>query len=263
MPVASRALALSPLSAAIDLLMPPRCAACKAPVARANRFCPDCFAALPALAAPTCARCGVPLPPQAGGATECLACFRDPPPFDRAAAPFAYEGPARLAVLRLKNGREELARLMAPFMLRTLELAPGALLVPVPLHRLRLFVRGYNQAERLAEELARLACARHLPDALLRVRATPSSRGLSRAQRVANVAGAFRVNPRHAAAIRGRPVVLVDDVLTTGATASACAGALKRAGASAVHVLTWARVAPVFDATYHARPDRVGPDGEG
>jgi ComF family protein len=250
-------LVVAPLAAfargALDLLMPPRCAACKAPVARANRFCAECFASLPAIADPACARCGIPLPPRAGGSGECLACVREPPPFDCAAAPFAYEGPARSAVLRLKHGREELAALMAPAMLRRMPLPDKALIVPVPLHRWRLLTRGYNQAQLLGDAIARLGRAEHLPDALLRTRATRSTRGLSRAGRLRNVEGAFRANPRHLAKLKGRTIVLVDDVLTTGATAAAATRALKRAGAATVHVLTYARVAPVFDRTYVAQ----------
>ncbi|MFQ3595181.1 MAG: ComF family protein [Sphingomonadaceae bacterium] len=248
-------------SAVIDVLMPPQCAACKAPVATANRLCGACYAELPALARPLCRRCGIPMPPQAGGADTCLGCLAEPPAFDTAFAPFAYDGPARTLVLRFKNGREEMARLLAPFLARGAPDLPQALVVPVPLHPVRLMQRGYNQAALLAREVADRLGAPLLLEGLVRRRNTPSSRGLTRKGRARNVEGAFAVPDCAAGAFRGRPVLLVDDVLTTGATANACALALRQGGASAVHVLAFARVADVARAQYVAAPDPGDDDG--
>lgn len=135
----------------------------------------------------------------------------------------------------------------------------GALLVPVPLHRWRLFRRGYNQAALLAQAIARQARAELAVDAMVRMRATRSTRGLGRAARAAEMAGAFAVPARHRPRVSGRRVLLVDDVLTTGATASACAGALLAAGAETVDVLTYARVAADSAGAY-AAPVAAGDD---
>jgi ComF family protein len=232
------------LAAALDLLMPPLCPACKAPTQAPNRFCADCFGRLPAIPEPVCGRCGVPLPARAGGTTECLGCLKDPPPWISARAPFAYDAAARAAVVRFKNGREEMATLLAGFLLPLLPRVPRLLLVPVPLHRTRLMSRGYNQSALLARAIGAAAGLPLLVDGLSRTRATRSSQGLSRSGRARNVAGAFRVPARHQAAVAGRPILLVDDVLTTGATAAAATRALLKAGATSVHVLTFARVAP-------------------
>lgn len=234
----------------LDLLMPPTCVACKAPTASAHGWCADCLAALPHLEAPACARCALPLPPRAGGADICLGCLADPPGFDAAAAPFRYDGPARRVVLRFKNGREELAGLMARQMLAVVDPAPDWLVVPVPIHRWRLLRRGYNQARLLAAALARQSGLALEPDALCRVRATAPSRGMSRKQRARNIAGAFAPDPSRAARLLGARVLLVDDVLTTGATASACARVLRQAGATHVTALSFARVAGDASVTY-------------
>lgn len=242
-PARARSLARTAATAFLDLLMPPACAACKAPVATPHGLCAACFAALPRLHHPLCTRCGTPMPPRALVEEVCLPCRDRPPPFASARAPFGYDGAARALVLRVKTGREELAPLMARMMLATGPLPEGALLVPVPLHRWRLLARGYNQSALLAGALARLTGLPHAPDLLVRTRATPSSRGLGRAEREANVKGAFAVPGRARDRVTGATLVLVDDVLTTGATAGAATSALLAAGAAAVHVCIFARVA--------------------
>lgn len=248
-----RRIAAGAVNVALDLLMPPLCPACKAPTSLPNRFCADCFAALPAIPEPVCAHCGVPLPASAGGEANCLSCLRDPPPFSSARAAFAYEASARAAVLAFKNGREEMAPLLAGFLLPLLPPVADLLLIPVPLHRWRLMARGYNQSAHLARALARAARRPLLVDGLVRTRNTPSSRGLTRLGRARNVAGAFAVPERHRHAVAGRSILLVDDVLTTGATVSAATVALRKAGSGPVHVLTFARVAPSI--VEHYQPD--------
>jgi ComF family protein len=234
----------------MDLLLPPACMACAEPVREPLSLCADCWSALPAITGARCDQCGVPLPLAQQADALCFGCRHEPPPFTRAAAPFLYQGPARQIILRFKNGKERWADTMAAAMHRT---APGlstpeTLLVPVPLHRWRIARRGYNQSLLLARALARLGGADVAVDWLIRVKNTPVSRGMTRAQRQRNVTGAFRVRPDKAAHLKGRRVLLVDDVLTTGATASACARVLRRAGAASVDVITYARVAAV-DAT--------------
>jgi ComF family protein len=186
--------------------------------------------------------CALPLPHDLGAEAWCGACHADPPAFDHAAAAVAYGDVARTVALRLKyGGRPGAARTMAYHMARLVEDVPaGALVVPVPLHRWRLWSRGYNQALLIARGLAertQLACA---PDLLVRTKATPVLRGLGRKARAKAVACAFAVRDR--AMLGGRTVLLIDDVYTSGATADACAKVLKRAGAAEVRLLCWARV---------------------
>jgi ComF family protein len=249
----------------IDMLMPPLCVACKAPVASAHGFCADCFAALPLIDGARCVQCAVPLPIAWGAESHCLGCLKDPPRFARTAAPYLYAGPVRQAVLAFKNGREAYAPFMAEAMLRAgAGLVPShALVCAVPLHRWRLAARGYNQALLLARVVAARAGAAIDPDLLLRVRATPRTRGLSRAQRRRNAEGAFRLAADGRARIAGREVVLVDDVMTSGATASSAAGVLLRGGAASVSVLVYARVAATDPAPYVAASNSQDADGPG
>jgi ComF family protein len=231
----------APLRAALDLVLPPRCPGCGEIVDGDDRFCAACFAGLHFLGPPQCARCGDPLPHDAGTDAQCGACLAEPPPFSRARAALAYGGAARTVVLGLKHGRRlHLARLMARAMLRAAgPLAEDAVIVPVPAHRWRLWQRGFNQSALIARQVARQAGRPLAVDALERVKPTPLTRGLNRRQRQKNVEGAFRVaRPDR---VKGLAVVLVDDVMTTGATAAACAARLKRAGARHVEVLTFAR----------------------
>lgn len=234
----------------LNLLMPPACMACEAPVAAPLSLCGACWSALPRIDGARCAQCSLPLPMAWQAESHCLGCLKDPPPFTKAVAPFLYEGPARQIVLRFKNGKDRWADPMAAAMQQAApDWADGTrLLVPVPLHRWRLASRGYNQALLLANALANLGKAEVAPDWLLRVKNTPSTRGQKRAQRLRNVSGAFRVRPSAQPLLLGRHVLLVDDVMTTGATAAACARVLRRAGAARVDVITYARVAAV-DAT--------------
>lgn len=227
----------------LDLILPPRCPGCREIVAVDGRFCSDCWAGLRFITAPQCVCCGVPFDHDRGSGTRCGACLLAPPPYASARAALSYEGPARTVLLGFKHGdRQHLARVMVPQLLRVglPVLGPGALLVPVPLHWTRLWSRGFNQAALLAVRLARQSGTRLAVDALVRVRRTALSRGLGRRGRATNVRGAFRV--AHRDQVRGRNIVLVDDVITTGATVAACARMLMRAGAARVDVLTWARV---------------------
>ena len=201
-----------------------------------------------------CPGCGVIVPARPA---FCLTCWREltlrpdlgevmPPGVERAAAACAYDGPARTAVMAFKHGnRPRLARLMAGLMLGAAEplvLGPDKLLVPVPLHPSRLWSRRYNQAALLAGELARLSGAEHRVDALRRTRRTaPQHHG--RAARAHAVADAFALSTL-GGSVAGRRVVLIDDVLTTGATASTCARVLRAGGAGRVDLLCWAAVLP-------------------
>jgi ComF family protein len=233
----------------VDFALPPRCPACGIITPEPHRFCFACWQALTFLGDPCCVRCGLPFA-YGGPNDECGRCLAEPPPFDRLRAAVAYGEVARTVVLKLKySGRPGLAETLARFMLRHLpEMGAAAaadarpLLVPVPLHRWRIWKRGYNQAALLAVALSRRGGIELAPDLLRRLRSTPPLKGMGRRERALAVRGAFKVSDEGRKRLAGRPVILVDDVFTSGATAGACARALKRAGAGSVVILCWARV---------------------
>ena len=227
------------------LLLPRRCIACGTPVESDGALCAACWPSVRFLGPPHCAACGYPFEYDAGVGTLCGACMARRPAFDRARAVFAYDDASRGPVLSFKHAdRTEAAPAFARLMATAAaDLLPEAgLLVPVPLHRRRLIARRYNQSALLAQALERHAGVPALPDLLVRTRHTPSQGGLSAAGRERNVRGAFAVRRDRADSVRDAHVLLIDDVLTTGATVEACARVLKRAGARAVDVVTVARV---------------------
>ncbi|HEX8653901.1 MAG TPA: ComF family protein [Allosphingosinicella sp.] len=228
----------------VDFALPPRCPGCGAITQEEHSFCLHCWSQLVFLGEPCCTRCGLPFQHDGGGEAECGACLADPPRFDRARAAVAYGEIPRKVALKLKyGGRPGVAETMARLMARHLpEGGGGALLAPVPLHRWRIWKRGYNQAALIAAALARRGGVELVLDLLERARATPYLRGMGPRERAATVRGAFRVTERRRPALAGREVILVDDVHTSGATADACARALKKAGAARVSLLCWARV---------------------
>lgn len=228
-----------------DILVPPACPVCHGDVSGDNGLCLSCWQGLEFLRPPLCAISGMPLPMDLGADAVSLPVQINPPPYARARAAFVYKGSAAGLIKRLKFGdRPELAVWLARFMLAAEDgvLPENAVLVPVPLHRRRLFLRRFNQAAELCRALHHLSGHEVLFEAMKRVKPTRQQIGLTRAGRKRNLAGAFRVAKKARAHIKGRTVVLVDDVLTTGATVEALARLLKRAGAARVHVLTLARV---------------------
>lgn len=237
------ALARTTARLAVDYALPPRCPGCGAIVGDAHSFCLACWSGLHFLGEPCCLRCGLPFEHDGGGPAECGACLADPPRFDRARAAVAYGEVPRKVALKLKyGGRPGVAETMARLMERHLAGASDALLAPVPLHRWRIWTRGYNQAALIASALSRRSGLPALLDLIERSRRTPYLRGMGPRERRETVRGAFRVPERHKAALKGRSVILIDDVFTTGATADACARALKKAGAEEVALICWARV---------------------
>ncbi|RUP18269.1 ComF family protein [Methylobacterium sp.] len=230
----------------VSLVYPPTCAGCGSATADPGAFCPSCWSSLRLIEEPVCQRYGTPFALDLGvGPLVSPRAIAEPPVFGRARAVALYDAVARRIVHRLKyEDRLDLAGVMARMMAasgRTL-IAEAECLVPVPLHRGRLWRRRFNQSALLARAIAASAGRPCVATALVRVRATRSQVGLSRAARAENLSGAFRVTAAEQHRIRGRRVLLVDDVMTTGATGNAAARALLRGGATSVNLLTFALV---------------------
>jgi ComF family protein len=231
--------------ALLDQLYPPCCVVCGAPLAMADALCSDCFCGLRPISAPLCPVLGLPFDSDPGPGALCAEALADPPPFGRARAAFAYGEVASSLISRLKYGdRVELARFCARLMVAAGSdfWASKPVLLPVPLHHSRLRFRRYNQSMLLAQEIGRLTGLRVDPHLAARSRETRQQVGLSGDGRLRNVQGAFAAHPRALERLGGRPVVVVDDVYTTGATVKALTRVLKRSGAETVDVLTFARV---------------------
>lgn len=233
----------------VDLIYPPRCPLCGEGVVEQSGLCADCFGELEFPGDPSCALCRRPLDTAKAAKDEiCPACRADPPAHRGIHAATLYNDASRRLLLSFKHGGKiALAGLMARLIaVRLPDPAPDEsappLLVPVPLHRWRIWQRGYNQAAMLAHELARQGRGELVVDALVRRKATRSLGGLGREAREATLAGAIAVDRAKASRIEGRSVILVDDVLTSGATSNACVAALIEAGAKDVVIACFARV---------------------
>lgn len=222
----------------LNFALPPRCAGCAEVIDEVGAFCPDCWAKMEWLGNGGCQRCGLPL---AGTEIEtCGRCLADPPKLDRIRAAVAYDDLPRSIALKLKYGRKvALARTMARYMANLQESSIGdCVIVPVPLHRWRLWGRGFNQAALVARELSKAWGLPAKPGLLRRTKRTRPLKGLNHVQRKKAVAGAFDAT----APMNGVTVILIDDVFTSGSTAEACARALRKAGAGRIELICWARV---------------------
>ena len=229
---------------ALDIALPTLCVACREPVA-GEGVCADCWSKLSFIARPHCPRLGIPFVYDPGPDMLSMEAIANPPAYGRARAAVRYDDVARTLVHALKyHDRTDLAPTMGRWMARAgAQLLDGAdMLIPVPLHWRRAWRRRYNQSGALARVIERQSGVRLRTDLLQRVRATEQQVGLSRPQRASNVQGAFAVSAAGKAELQGRRVVLIDDVLTSGATLDACARALLRAKAAEVDVLVFARV---------------------
>jgi ComF family protein len=230
---------------AIDVVLPPQCLSCHAATAEEGALCAACWSRMRLIERPFCARLGIPFAYELGDGALSAEAIADPPPFDRCRAVATFDEVARSLIHGLKyRDRPELAHWVAGWLVRAGgELAVTAdLIVPVPLHRRRLWFRRFNQSALLAQAVARRTGKAFAPAALTRIRPTAQQVGLTAAQRDDNVRGAFRVLPGEKMTVHGRRVLLVDDVYTTGATVKAATRALLRAGAASVDVLVFARV---------------------
>lgn len=255
---------LAALDPVLDIVFPPRCPLCGAALAQQGGLCSACWNTLVVPGDPCCSRCQRPLgdhrvdlelpldqtAPEAAersamtGTLVCAPCLAHPPQHDGISAATLYTEPSRKLVLAFKHGRRiGLGNLLARLMLSRLPPLEGEwLVVPVPLHRWRLWRRGYNQSALLAEHIGRAIGQPLVVDALERARRTPSLGGLDRRARAMALSGAIVANPARAARLKGASVLLVDDVLTSGATTDACLKALRKAGAARVRIACFARV---------------------
>jgi ComF family protein len=232
------------LAPVVDLIFPPRCPLCGEALAAQTGLCGGCWNELVIPGEPACRLCQRPLDGAVTAGAVCAPCLAQAPRHDGIAAGTLYNAAARRLVLSFKHGRRiALAPMMARLIAAKLAFVePDWLIVPVPLHRWRLWSRGFNQAALLGREIARLRGAALAVDMLERRKPTPKLGGLGRKARARALSGAIAVNRRRAAVLRGASVVLIDDVLTSGATSAACVAALKRAGAERVVIACFARV---------------------
>lgn len=239
-------MALPRLAQVLDMIYPPECAGCRALTDAPHGLCPACWGETSFISGPVCDCCGVPVPTAGPGTVvHCEGCAAHPPGWDRGRAAILYEGRGREIVLRLKHGdRLDLAPVLARWMARAGAdlVAASDIVAPVPLHWTRLVRRRANQAAELVRR-PELRPARPVPDLLIRTARTPPLKGKTRDQRHALLQGLIQPNPARSGLIAGRSVLLVDDVMTTGATLSAAAEACRAAGARQVYALVVARVA--------------------
>jgi ComF family protein len=234
---------------ALDVMLPPLCLGCRTRIMVHDALCPACWRRIDFVRPPLCDRLGLPMPYDTGGPMLSAAAIADPPDFDRARAVASFDGLMRELIHAFKfhdthNARRLFGRWLAEAGHEIL--AEADILVPVPLSRWRLLTRRFNQAQILAAETGRRARKPVRPFALVRSRSTPHQVGLTRAQRLRNVASVFQVPQSEIPEVSGKAIVLIDDVITTGATASAAATALKRSGARSVDVLALAIVSKAY-----------------
>jgi ComF family protein len=227
-----------------DLVFPPRCPLCGDALAAQDGLCATSWGELAIPGEPCCTLCQRPFPEGMASGAHCAPCLTHTPRHAGIAAGTLYNDASRRLVLAFKHGhRIALAPLLARLMIARLPaLEPDWLVMPVPLHRWRLWQRGFNQAALLGREIARERGLNLVVDGLIRRKRTPVLGGLGRSARARALSGAIAVNPRLANSLRGARIVLVDDVLTSGATTDACVSALLRSGASEVRIACFARV---------------------
>lgn len=230
----------------LHLVYPPQCLSCGELVEGDFALCPTCWRDTPFITGLVCDGCGTPLPGEDDALVHCDDCLTLARPWAQGRAALLYRDRGRDLTLALKHGdRTDLARPAARWLHRAAQplLRPGMIVAPVPLHWLRLLRRRYNQSALLSAALARQAGLPHIPDLLIRTRRTPTQDGRDRDGRFGNVTGAIRAHPRHAHRLKDAEILLIDDVMTSGATLAAATEACLAAGATRVSVAVLARVA--------------------
>ena len=232
------------LARALNLLFPPQCLNCDVRVPTHGTLCLDCWQHIQFISDPMCGCCGLPFDYDIGENALCAACLHEHPLYSRARAAFRYDEHSRKLITRFKySDHTQLAKIYGTWLAG----AGGELLaqtdtiIPVPLHYFRFIHRRFNQSALLASVLSKKTGIKHLPNALKRSRHTTPQTGLTRKQRETNVKGAFTINKRYAGGIKGKNILLIDDVLTTGSTIEQCTKTLLKSGAAQVNVLTLAR----------------------
>lgn len=231
------------LSGLLDFIIPPLCPICKQPIKTAHCLCPNCFEKIQFISYPYCIKCGRPFEFDIPEETRCGACSKKDPVFHKARAAFIYDSNSKQLILPFKHSDHlELTPLLTNMLYQAGKelFAETDVLLAVPLHRLRFIKRKYNQAGVLAKSLADKINKPYLSNVLIRARSTPSQGHMRPAERKKNVSGAFKII--HPELIKGKRILIIDDVFTTGATVSECTKILRKNGAKHVSVLTLARV---------------------
>ncbi len=230
--------------ALLNLLFPPQCLNCDALVPTHGTLCMECWNQIQFITDPLCSCCGLPFEYKMGEDVLCGECMRERPAYSRGRAAFKYDEHSRQLILRLKyQDQAWLATIYGKWLMAAGKelVAASDVIIPVPLHYWRFVGRRYNQSALLASALAKTSNLPILSDALRRTRRTTPQTGLTRKQRADNVRGAFTINSRYADSLKGKSVLLIDDVMTTGSTINVCTKTLLKAGAQQVNILTLAR----------------------
>lgn len=235
---------------AVNWALPERCPCCGVITSAGGPFCPSCWQRLEFIGPPYCATCGTPFAFDRGSDAKCAACLSSTPKHDGIRAAVKYDSLSAQVALKLKyGGKVGLARTIATQLLRHLpEQRDEIIIIPVPLHWTRMWSRTFNQSALIGRELARAANITFIPDVLLRHKKTPSMRGLSPKHRRKAVGNAFTINPKWQGRLAGARIILIDDVLTTGATTDGCVSILKAQGAQWVQIFCWARALRTEDS---------------
>lgn len=237
-------LAIAMRASLLNIFFPPQCLGCETIVPNHGTLCAACWNEVPFISTPICACCGLPLEMAVDEFTICGECLREHPPYSRARAAFVYNDKSRLLVMKLKYQDDlHLAPIFAGWLAKAGKnlIAASDIIIPVPLYWRRMVSRRYNQSLLLARGLSRHTGLPLLADGLKRTRHTEKQAGLTRPQRLKNVQGAFAVAEKNIPLVKNKTILLIDDVMTSGATIHACTNALLKAGASQVNVLTLAR----------------------
>lgn len=235
--------AIDILRPALDWVLPERCPCCGTITSAGGPFCAECWQQLLFLNPPWCSGCALPMAFDRGPDILCARCLGSPPAHDGIRAVVKYDELSAQVILRLKyGGKIGLARMVARQLVRHLpDDRSGLIVAPVPLHWTRMWSRSFNQSALIAQELSQLGGLAYIPDLLVRNRRTPTMRGLDAKARRKAVGKAFTVHPKWSGKFDGARVILVDDVLTTGATSDGCVNALKKGGAGWIQIFCWAR----------------------